>query len=51
MDKENPIKTAIIRIAEKIDYLEDEIDRIKDNENLWGNHLEEELEELLEDIK
>lgn len=49
--REDPIKTAIIRIAEKIDYLQEEVDKIRDrNNNGWGYKFTEELEELLKDI-
>ena len=50
MKKETLIKTAIIRIAEKIDYLSREIGEIrgKDMQFLNKNFVEE-IEELLKD--
>ena len=50
--RENLIKTIIMRIAEKIDYLEKEINEIRDRS--YGTPLgnfQEELEELLKDEK
>jgi len=50
--KEKQIKTILMRIAEKIDYLEKEINEIRDRS--YGTPLgnfQEELEELLKDEK
>lgn len=49
---ESPIKTAIIRIAEKIDYLEQELAEIRNRRGLGRlETFAEELEELLKEVK
>jgi len=54
MKKGNPLKTAILRIAEKIDYLDEEMAEVRGRHKRFESKLfpslKEELEELLKEI-
>lgn len=42
-----PTERAIITIAEKVGYLEKEMNRIRDRDENWGQDFEEEIAEII----